>query len=89
MPLVEGYDPNAQIPVLRQHLQEMLAALSWAHSHFTALDLADAYRAGRQQSTPSKITSQLARAFNHAEGYLYDGTDSNELPNEFFVPPGR
>lgn len=76
MPLNEGYDPTEGIVVLRQHCQEILAALSWAHSYFSALDLADAYREGRQVPTSSKATLQMAKAFNHLEGYLYDGTES-------------
>jgi hypothetical protein len=85
MPLNEGYDPNEGVVVLRQHLQEILAALSWAHSHFSALDLADAYRQGRQAPAPSKITTLLARAYNHAEGYVYDGDPS--IQPELILPP--
>jgi hypothetical protein len=74
MPLNEGYEPTEVIGVTRQHLQEILAALSWAHHYFEAQELAEAYKEGRQTPKPSKITTTIARAYNHAEGYIYDGT---------------
>lgn len=81
-PLVSNeYDPNGQVLVMRQHLQEILAALSWAHTHFYALDLSEAARQGRAEARPSKATTLIQRAYNHTEGYLVDeSTPSIILP---------
>jgi hypothetical protein len=76
LPLNDGYDPNEGVVILRQHLQEILAALSWAHHYFEAVELSEAYREGKQTPKASKITIAIARAYNHAEGYLNDGIES-------------
>lgn len=71
MPLTD-YDPTEIVPVMRQHLQEILAALNWCHGYFSAHDLADGYRQGKQTPAPSPITRRIAQAYNHAEGYVHD-----------------
>lgn len=81
MPLGE----NDQVVVLRQHLEEMYTAIARAHSYFSALDLADAYRLGNTNSS-SKIANILARAYNHAEGYLYDGDARDVTPAKLILP---
>jgi hypothetical protein len=71
-----NYDPNEQVVILRQHMQEILSAITWGHGYFSAQDLQDAYKDGRQGAKPSKITINFARARGHLEGYMgYD-----ELP---------
>ena len=64
------YDGVEVIPVLREHVQEWLEALSWAHGYHDAKDLADNYRAGRPNLKPGKLTLRLSRARARMEGYL-------------------
>ena len=77
MPLTE-YDPTEIVPVMRQHIQDVLAALSWSYTYFSALDLADGSRQGVQSPTPSKVTRQIAKAYNTMEGYVTD----EQLPTD-------
>lgn len=70
MPLGDPYDPTELVPVTRQHLQEVLAALNWSHRIFSAEDIAAAARAGRGNIQNSKVTMMIEQAYNHIEGYL-------------------
>ncbi len=70
MPLGDPYDPTELVPVTRQHLQEVLAALNWSHRYFNAKDIAESARAGRGNIQTSKVTLMIEQAYNHVEGYL-------------------
>ena len=69
-PLGDPYDPTELVPVTRQHLQEVLAALNWSHRYFDAKDIGESARAGRGNVQTSKITLMIEQAYNHVEGYL-------------------
>ena len=66
----EGYNPEAEVVISRQDAQEILSALSWAFSYFKAQDLATAYKDGRDNVAPTKITLALTRAYDTLERYV-------------------
>lgn len=90
MPLGE-YEPTERIVVLREHLEQALAALKQAYNRETAFDLAEAYRQGTNAPAPSPLAKFLANTYNHLEGYLNDthqDTIRNRIPAKP-VLPGR
>lgn len=58
------------VGVLRNHLEEIHAALSNARTREEAADLADALRQGKHGVKPSWISRELNRSIVHVEGYL-------------------
>ena len=65
--MAEGTDV---VGVLRRHLEEMHAALDRATGYFSAHDLAENYRTGSPTPRPTRITTQMIKARDHALGYL-------------------
>jgi hypothetical protein len=63
-------DDNSVIGVLREHMQEIYAALDWARTQNRALDLAEAARTGRTNVQSSRITALIEKGYDHVEGYL-------------------
>jgi hypothetical protein len=71
-------DPIDVVGVLRDHLQEIAAALDWSLGHFQALDLADRYRGGHPTVRTSRATALVERAQAHVLGYLAEPEDDDE-----------
>ena len=70
--------PTEVIGVLSTHLEEMASALDRATGYFSAMDLADAYRAGSPVPKPSRNTAMIERARDRAFGYLEEEEEEDD-----------
>lgn len=85
MPL-DVADPVERVVVLRAHLEQFEQALREAHGLAASWDLVTNYLNRSPTSRQSKLTTLLARSYNHLEGYLNVPTEQS-LPSDEPVSP--
>lgn len=72
--------PTDQLPVLRVHLEQLVAAIDTAYGYHSADDLARQFKNVGGTSRPSNLTRRLEQALELGNGYLAQPEEEDDLP---------